>query len=440
MIMMLGLAAMLLVVYGLVRGLAAPIAVLLLIPIGAALLAGFSLHQIGEFAEQGMKSVFPIATLFLFAVLFFSVVRDAGMFDPLVKLVLRLSGDNIPRVTVATSVVAIAVMLEGIGPATFLITISTFLPIYDRLGLSRYDLLFITGLSAGVVNFAPWGGPMGRASLALHLSPVSVWMGLIPLMVIGVVTALGVAAWVGQRAKMQLAASERCGAPTAPAIAGSPITQAAVALDARRHHPSIYWINVGLTIAAVACMFLTKLPPTLIFLTALCLALIVNFKAPAQQAAQIKAHAGDAVAVSALMLSAGCFIGIMTGSGMFPAVSAMLIELVPEALGRYIHVIIGAFSIFLGILFSPDAFYLGLMPMVNGVAGAHGIPPESVTHAMMLGECVGFSATPAVPSAFLAAGLAGCDLGKFMRLAVLRLWLVSLVMLAAGVLFGIISV
>jgi CitMHS family citrate-Mg2+:H+ or citrate-Ca2+:H+ symporter len=340
-------------------------------------------------------------------------------------------------------VIAIAVMLEGIGPAAFLITIPTFLPIYQRLGLSRYDLLFVAGLGAGVVNFAPWGGPMGRASLALHLPPVPLWIGLIPVEIVGVVITLGVAAWLGKRVERRLAAG---GEPAVWTDSDDAIHAPVVRAGADHSHGkapisrSIYWFNVVLTVAAMGSMIFTKLPPALVFLVALTLALLVNFRSAASQVAQIRLHAAEAVTISTLMLGAGCFIGIMTHTGMFPRLAELLIELVPGFMGRYIHVIIGCFSIFLGILFSADAFYLGLMPMVNSVAHAHGIPPESVAHAMMIGECVGFSASPAVPAAFLAAGLAGCDLGQFIRYAVLRLWLVSLVMLAAAILFGIVKI
>lgn len=436
-----GLATMLLVVYGLVRSMAAPLVVLTIVPILAAALAGFSPEQIGEYANKGMLSVVPIATLFIFAILFFSIVREAGIFDPLVNTLLKLAGDSVWRVTIATAVVAFSVMLEGIGPATFLITIPTFLPVYQRVGLSRYDLLFIAGLSAGVANFAPWGGPMGRASLALHLPPVPLWVSLIPIEIVGAVIALGVAAYIGKRAeKRQAAGVARVDEEGEVEAIAAARKDAHSDPAARRSGRVVYWTNVVLTAGAMASMILTKLPPSIVFLVALTLALIVNFKTPIAQVAQIRAHASEAVTLSSLMLAAGCFIGIMSNTDMFPRVAAQLIEIIPDFMGRYIHVIVGAFSIFLGILFSPDAFYLGLMPMVNSVAHAHGIPPESVAHAMMIGECVGFSATPAVPAAFLAAGLAGCDLGQFMRRAVVPLWLVSVAMLAAAIVFGIVKV
>ena len=205
MIGFIGLITILVIVYCLVRGVAAPLVVLSLVPMVAALVAGFRPAEIAGFAQKGSVAVVPIATLFIFAILFFSVVRQAGIFEPLVRYLLRFAGDRVVRVTVATSLVAVVAHLEGIGAATFLITIPTFLPVYRRLQLSPYDLLMITGVSAGAVNFAPWGGPVGRAALALHLQPVALWLPLIPTELTGVVAALALAFYVGKREERRLA-------------------------------------------------------------------------------------------------------------------------------------------------------------------------------------------------------------------------------------------
>lgn len=422
-----GLSAMLLVVYALVKGKAAPLIVLTLIPIGAAALAGFNPQQIGEFANKGALSVAPIASLFIFAILFFSAVREAGIFEPLVQALLRFAGDRVVRVTVATSVVAMIAHLEGIGAATFLIAIPAFLPIYRRLHMSEYDLLLITGLSAGVVNFAPWGGPIGRAALAMHLNPVDLWTGLIPVELVGVVCALTVAFMVGKRAERNLALTTSGSISVdQPAVDAKASANGATHAEMRTGRV-MYWCNVALTVGAIACLVFTRISPTIVFLCALAVALLLNFRTPQAQLAHIKRHAAEALTMGALMFAAGCFLGVMDGSGMLPRISAALTSLMPGFVGPYIHILIGSISLFIGALFSPDPFYLGLMPMVDGIARAHGIPSDSVARAMMIGESIGFSISPAVPTAYLAAGLAGCEIGEFMRRSLLTVWVVSLI-------------
>ncbi|MBN3754762.1 hypothetical protein G3N95_17570 [Paraburkholderia sp. Tr-20389] len=437
-----GLSAMLLVVYALVKGKAAPLVVLTLVPIGAAALAGFGPQQISDFANKGALSVAPIASLFIFAILFFSTVREAGIFEPLVKALLRFAGDRVVRVTVATSLVAMIAHLEGIGAATFLIAIPAFLPVYRRLRMSEYDLLLITGLSAGVVNFAPWGGPIGRAALAMHLNPVELWTGLIPVQLVGVVCALTVAFMVGKRAERNLALTtpESVSVDQGAIDTESPSPVKGAARADMRTGRAMYWCNVALTVGAIACLVLTHISPTIVFLCALAVALLLNFRTPQAQLAQIKGHASEALTMGALMFAAGCFLGVMDGSGMLPRISAALTNLMPGFVGPYIHILIGSVSLFIGALFSPDPFYLGLMPMVDGIARAHGVPSDSVARAMMIGESIGFSISPAVPTAYLAAGLAGCEIGEFMRRSLFTVWVVSLIMVGSAVLFGIVKV
>lgn len=440
MIGLIGLITILVIVYCLVRGVAAPLVVLSLVPIVAALAAGFGPSEVAGFAQKGTLAVVPIATLFIFAILFFSVVRQAGIFEPLVRYLLRFAGDRVVRVTVATSLVAILAHLEGIGAATFLITIPTFLPVYRRLQLSPYDLLMITGVSAGAVNFAPWGGPVGRAALALHLQPVALWLPLIPTELTGAVAAVALAFYIGKRAERRLA-----GVPVHHDLSTEWTEQrdqldAPQPNDGQRTGPVFYWFNVALTVGAVSALILTPFPPALIFLVSLAIALVVNFKTAQQQLFQIKRHAPEALTMGVLMLAAGSFLGVMDNSGMLTQLSQMLTNIIPATLGRYVHIIIGVFSLPLGILFSPDAFYLGLMPMVNGIAAAHGIQPMSVAHAMMLGESVSFSVSPAVPTAYLAVGLAGCDIGEYLRRSILWYWAVGLVMLASTIVFGTVQI
>jgi len=53
---------------------------LTLVPIAAALVGGFG-TQIGTFAMEGIRGVTPVAVLLAFAVVYFGVMNDAGLFD-----------------------------------------------------------------------------------------------------------------------------------------------------------------------------------------------------------------------------------------------------------------------------------------------------------------------------------------------------------------------
>ena len=118
---------------------------------------------------DGLSKVAPTGIMIAFAVLYFSLMVDAGLFDPLIRGILRLAQDDPLRITVGTAVLTMCVALDGDGASTFLITVSALLPVYKRLGMSPLVLTGVVCLGAGVMNMVPWGGPTARAMAALKL-------------------------------------------------------------------------------------------------------------------------------------------------------------------------------------------------------------------------------------------------------------------------------
>ena len=85
-----------------------PVVAFTTLPVAVCLLAGFDLGQIGEFIKAGLITVAPTAALFLFAILFFGIMRDRGLFDPLVNLLIRSTGGKPLAVALVTVLVKCA--------------------------------------------------------------------------------------------------------------------------------------------------------------------------------------------------------------------------------------------------------------------------------------------------------------------------------------------
>ena len=104
------------------------IAALILTPLAAALAAGFE-AQIGTFAVDGLKTVAPVAAMMLFAVLYFGLMLDAGLFNPLIERLMRVVGGDPVKLCLATAALAMLVALDGDGATTFLISVTALLPV-----------------------------------------------------------------------------------------------------------------------------------------------------------------------------------------------------------------------------------------------------------------------------------------------------------------------
>ena len=54
-----------------------------------------------------MAKTWSTAVLFIFSIVYFSMMGDMGLFDPMVNWLVKKAGDNIVMVTVATACIAV---------------------------------------------------------------------------------------------------------------------------------------------------------------------------------------------------------------------------------------------------------------------------------------------------------------------------------------------
>src|ERR671920_417380 len=176
---------------------------LVLIPVFFGLLAGAG-PDLGKMMLDGIARVAPVGVMIIFAVLYFGLMLDVGLFDPMINRLIRLVKGDPVKVALATAVLTMAVALDGDGATTFLITVSAMLPLYQRLGMDRLVLSGIVALGAGVMNIIPWGGPTVRAMAALKADASAIFNPVVPAMLAGVLWVLFVAYVLGRRERARL--------------------------------------------------------------------------------------------------------------------------------------------------------------------------------------------------------------------------------------------
>ncbi|MGZ9710641.1 CitMHS family transporter [Glaciimonas sp. GNP009] len=406
-----------------------PLVALIAIPIIAALIGGFGLET-SKFIVAGITNIAPVAGMFVFAILFFGIVTDAGMLDPVISGILRVVGSRPTRIVPGTALLALLIQLDGSGAVTFLVTIPAMLPLYTRLGIDKRVLACVASLAAGV-NFLPWTGPMIRASAALHIPVSEIFTPLIPIQLIGLVFVFGVSYWLGRKEEIRLGLTN--GAPI-----GFVHKHELTDLEKQIRRPRNFWINIALTVIVLGVMISGKIDPVVMFMVGVVLALMINYPNVDMQRARVDAHAKAALLMASILFAAGVFTGIMTKSGMLSAMAKAAVALVPPSMASHIPVVLGLLSMPLSLLFDPDSFYFGVLPVVAEVSHMLGVPPIQVAQAALLGQMTtGFPISPLTPATFLVAGLAGIDLADHQKYTFKYLFAASIVMTIACVILGI---
>ena len=163
----------------------------------------YSIEQIGDLIKGGFKSTGPTAALFVFSVLFFGIMTDAGMFDVIINKLMKHVGDNVIGVTVMTALIALIGHLDGGGASTFLIVVPAMLPVYKKMHMRPSTLLRVAVLAMGVLNLMPWAGPTMRAASVLGMEAGQLWGRLIPIQIFGIVLCLAHAVFAGIQEKRE---------------------------------------------------------------------------------------------------------------------------------------------------------------------------------------------------------------------------------------------
>ncbi|MDT7533458.1 CitMHS family transporter [Sphingobium sp. SA2] len=399
-----------------------PLVALIVIPSVFGVIAGQS-AGLGDMMIEGIKNLAPTGVMLLFAILFFSIMTDTGLFDPLVARLIRIVHGDPMLILIGSVVLCALVSLDGDGSTTYIITIAALLPLYKRFGMNRLYLCCLLMVTSGVMNLTPWGGPTARAASALKLDPATLFLPLIPGMIAGLAFLVGLAVWFGRKERRRLG---HVSVQQSHAMADLAVSQYP---QARR--PRLIWFNGALVVALLTLLVWGLLPLSVLMMIAFAIAMIVNYPGVAEQKERIAAHAGNVLSVVSLIFAAGIFTGILGGTGMVEAMSKEVVGFIPPALGPYMAPITALLSLPFTFFISNDAFYFGMLPILAEAGAHYGVEPMAIARASLMGQPVHLL-SPLVPSTYLLVSLAGIDLADHQRFTLLPAAAVCIVMTLVG--------
>ena len=411
----------------------------------------YSFDNLATMIKSGFGSTGPTAALFVFSVLYFGIMTDAGMFDVIIGKLMGLVGDNVIGVALVTAVIALVGHLDGGGASTFCIVIPAMLPVYKRMHMRTTTLLRIAVLSMGVLNLMPWAGPTMRAASVLGVEAGSLWQTILPIQIFGILLALA-----GWQEKRRGAGLHGALADTEGAVE---VEQAQTGEVSELARPKLFLFNILLTVAVIVMLIWDVFPSYFPFMLGVAAALFVNYGFTAKMHKKIiNLHAGPALMMCSTLMGAAVLMGILTTSlgadgkaisakvmelpeGTIPSVvrclAAIVSGILPAALGQHLPLVIGILSVPLALAFDTDSYFYGMLPVVIGIGQAFGVDALPIAVAMVVCRNCATFISPMVPATLLGTGLAEVDIKDHIKASFLYVWGFSILCMLVAIFFGI---
>lgn len=400
---------------------------LILIPIVFAVGLGFYDVKLGKMMFDGVKKVAPTGIMICFAILFFGIMIDAGLFDPIIGRILRAVHGDPMKVCVGTAILAAFISLDGDGSTTYLVTCSALLAVHRRLGINPIILPALALMENSVMNIIPWGGPTGRVLASLNVEASQVFVPMVPGMVLGTLFVCFMAYRWGVKERARLGVVDIMHDGSHASVSEDPDAESL-------KRPEKFWTNAALVVVLMFCLIKEVLPLAILFIIGTALALLINYRNKDQQA-RIAANGANAMPVVAMVFAAGIFMGILADTKMVDAMAKMIIAGVPESMGPHFAFITSLISLPGTFFMTNDAFYFGVLPVLTKAAATYGIDAAEMGRAALIGQGAHLL-SPLVPSTYLLVGLNKVEFGDLQRFALLPAIGISLVWLATAMSLG----
>ena len=350
--------------------------------------------------------------MILFAVLYFSLMMNVGLFDPLCTYLIRKANGDPLKIILVTAFTSAVVTLDGDGTTTILIITTAFLPLYKQMGMKLSNLAMLIILPCGLGNCLPWGGPLARAAAVLNLEVNTLFVAILPILGVSFIYVFFMAYLMGikERKRLGFVKGEKV------IVTPEQIAQMVTVIedhDKELKRPKLFLFNLALTLGMLVILIAGWASGAVVFMLGTAIALTVNYTA-VEQRERITANGGDAVAVASIILAAGCFLGIFNGSGMAGAVAEHMASLIPDSMGSHTALIFAFLGALACYALPVDAYYFGILPVVAPIAYKFGISPTEIGVASFMGQSLRY-ASPTVAWLFLLMNRTEMTFGEYQK-------------------------
>ena len=402
------------------------------LPVIASLILGFNFNEIVGWFSGGFGSTINNIAISVFGVTFFQIMDDLGVFDGMTGYITKKLGHNIMPAFIACWIITYISSLDASSISTVLVTAPAIMPLFKRMKVRPMLIAVIIAMVEGPTQFMPYSNPANGIAVSLGINVEDLWSTALPIYACGIVLSLVITILMAIWEKKRIAAGKNDYLSVEHNIQAETV-------EYSEWHKKTRIFNIILTVVVMVLLLASLVQASVAFAIGLAITLLVNYPTTRQQIDAIKKFAGMPLFLGMTFLCAGAYSSIMTESGMMDGMLNALLALFPESIAAHLHVVIGVLSMPLGFVLGPDAYYYGLTPVAGGVVQAYGVSAMSAGIAINMGKFVGMLCGPTTPNLYMLTDMCETTPREYFKAAFVILWIMTLIMLAFGLVAGIIQ-
>jgi len=394
------------------------------------IIMGLPLKGLNSAVWVGIGKIGGILFLMAFAVLYFGILHDAGVFKLLVRAIVKKLGNNIFSVLLITFILSIGTQLDGSGSTTAICTIPVMKPIYDKMKIRREALMLFFTMGSGTMLILPWAPGInecmgyigGDVHEAFHYAiPLIVVMAVVSIIMIFIYSALEKKHGAGMTDEEFKA------------------MKAALDEDTKieNFNKGLITFDIIFTLVLLVLMLGGWVGSNICFSIGLIVMIVANYKTSKDRADYI-ARSGRTVAnMSITILGLAVFLGVADMTGCFNELIALLLGGLSDSALIHVPLICCIFSTLLQIFVGSPSFAV-LIPAVIALTEPLGVNPVAFMTAFFASQVFSINLCLFTPTPFLALNLADVQVKDQLKYSVIPCCAASVVIAIASAAFGLI--
>lgn len=414
---------------------------LYIVPIFCGLLLGFSIPELTDmFIGQVNTAMKSAGYMILFAMIYFNMLSETGMFNTLVGNLVKLTKGrmNVWILMILTSLIAAIGMLTATVATAYLIVFPIMLPIYKKMKFDLMDAMIIAQTAIAGMCFVPWGIAVVNSSVFAGVDPIEL-SGTLTKVAICFIPAI-VLQWIyfarkhkknGGMMKTDWVVDESKIQLTVPAKGKEGKDKP----DLSR--PKLFWFNLVVFIAVIVALAMNVVPSYLVFIFASFITFIVDYPDPKEQKILLRTAGGRFFNTFMTLVGISFFIGIFQGTPMVKSLANSIVGAFPTFMSRYIHIFLAFIMVFL-IRFMPNKIYNSMYPVLVSVGASFGIPGVEVIAPFVCNMSLATGSSPFTATTHIGTGLLDIDTTKYCNRSMVIQGVTNIFILCLALLFGFI--